>query len=411
MRILLVSALASRAGGADVYTEELALGLANRGHSITVVCHGASECVKQACETAIAELPDYDAWRGLWRIAPWLRWRFWQKYLATSTIATPDVMICSKSVCSSALVRRFPGIPLIYLPHSRIEPVEIESVLWPQSSRIRRWLACSIASACERWSLLHATKTVRFTAGNIQDLRQYYRLPEYTRFGVIPASVAEPLSSSPYNASSPLRLLSVGRLVESKNLAFLLEGLSRFSSKAWTLDIVGDGPERRTLERQTKQPGLSDQVRFHGHQNDIAPCYKRAHLFVFPSRLESLGLVVLEAMSHCVPTLSIRADGSRYRNANHEIITSGNNGIVATGESEFLQRLQSCIANPRQLSPLSYQARQTYLERHRPSVALDRWEKLLLQVVANQIRTEAPSKCGPVSHDLQLRTVPATHEA
>jgi hypothetical protein len=106
----------------------------------------------------------------------------------------PDLVISSKGFCSAALKRRFPHAPLIYLPHSRIEPVEIDQMLPPTASWMQRKLACGISSAGERWSLLNAVTTVRFTAGNVADLRAYYQLPDRVRFDVIPAGIVGPAS-------------------------------------------------------------------------------------------------------------------------------------------------------------------------------------------------------------------------
>ncbi|MBM3981170.1 MAG: glycosyltransferase, partial [Planctomycetes bacterium] len=46
MNVLLANWYADRSGGADVYTEELATGLAARGHAVTVLCHAASPRVE-----------------------------------------------------------------------------------------------------------------------------------------------------------------------------------------------------------------------------------------------------------------------------------------------------------------------------------------------------------------------------
>lgn len=380
MRVQLLAAMACRAGGSDVYTEALAIGLSDRGHSVEVICHAASPVVRERCTANVADLPAYDNLPLVWRFAPYLRWRFWQRYVASADLSTPDIIICSRAHSSAALSRRFPNVPLAYLPHSRIEPVEIDQMLPPSASRIQRTLACSISNSCERWSLLNSTTTVRFTEGNVEDLRRHYQLPDDVRFDIIPAGIMGPTSLRSREFEAPLKLLSVCRLVEIKNLRFLLESLARLTGLPWELDIVGEGPEREGLESLAVELGMQHRVRFHGHQDDTAPYYRDADLHLFPSRLESLGLVVLEAMSHGLPTLAIAADGSRYRNANHEILTPDVDGLLAADEDEFCRLLQSCIECPQQLVHLSTAARRTYVERHQWSVVLDRWEDLLYQL-------------------------------
>jgi glycosyltransferase involved in cell wall biosynthesis len=345
MQIHLLTPLICREGGADVYTEMLAAGLSERGHDVSLICQRASDSVRRRWRTAVVNLPDYDQWRGCWRAAPYLRWRCWQQFIASLGLPQPDVLISSKGFCSAALVKRFPGVPLIYLPHSRIEPLEIDQML------------------------------------HVADLRDYYRLPDRVRFDVIPAGIDGPANGPEKTPSSAVRLLSICRLVESKNLHFLIDALSSITHCSWRLDIVGDGPERSRLQELVNTRGLRERVHFRGHQRDPDRFYTQTDLHVFPSRLESLGLVVLEAMAHGVPTLAIQADGDCYRNANHELIQHDVDGLLARDEGDFSRLLKSCIVDPNTLRTLGEAARQTYVARHRWPVVIDRWESLLSELV------------------------------
>jgi glycosyltransferase involved in cell wall biosynthesis len=238
---------------------------------------------------------------------------------------------------------------------------------------------------------LHAATTVRFSRGAVEDIRRYYALPPDMRFDVIPAGIVCEASDRKADPGRPeIRLLSVGRLVESKNLALLLDSLARLPEQPWRLEIVGEGPDRVRLEQHSAALGIAERVRFHGHRNDVDRFYAEADLFVFPSRLESYGLVILEAMAHGVPTLAIAADGVRYQNANTEIITHGVDGLVAADEAEFHSLLGDCIAQRVALNQLGQQARQTFEQRHQWSAVLDRWEDLLRDVTENSAMARQP---------------------
>jgi len=384
MKVLIMSAFARRLGGADVYTEELAAGLAERGHSVAVVCQGASDQVRQSCPTFVVDLPDYNNWRLLWRIAPWLRRRYWSKHIRKLALPRPDVVICSKSMCTLALARRFPQVPHVYLPHSRIEPLEVASSLPRHASWVQRRVAWWISVECERWSLLHCATTVRFTHGNVDDLRRFYRLPVSIRFDVIPPGASSVHATEHCPSEGPLRLLSIGRLVGTKNLGFLLHCLGQAKGLAWELDVVGDGPEQRSLQQLATDLDLNRQVRFHGHQDDVHRFYKDADLHVFPSRLESFGLVIVEAMSHGIPTLAIRSNGDHYRNANHEIISHRYDGLLAEDEADFRALLDRCIERRLNLTELGARARQSFLARYQWSAVLDRWETLLHELIGTE---------------------------
>lgn len=380
MRIQLAATILSRTGGGHVYNQALALGLAERGHEVCVICQNASEQAKAGCQIELIDVPSFNDLPGLWRLSPYFQWRHLRRSIASRDLPPADAIISTTELCTAALWKKFPQAACVYMPHSRIAPVEVGHMLTAATSPIVRQVACAISKRCERWSLLNSKTTVRFSADNVTDLRRHYRLPDRVRFNVIPAGIVGPDAIEPRPPGTPLRLLVVGRLMETKNLRLLLESLARLAELPWALDILGDGPERAALESLAAERGLLPRVRFHGQQDDIGQFYSQADLHLFPSRLESLGLVVLEAMAYGVPTLGIIADGVRYRNANHEIIMPGVDGLLANDEPDFTRLLRSCLQGRQPLEELGRAARATYLERHQWPVVLDRWEELLHKI-------------------------------
>ncbi len=107
-------------------------------------------------------------------------------------------------------------------------------------------------------------------------------------------------------------LVSVGRLEANKGFADLAEALPRAALAArWRWVLVGDGPERRSLEALVDRLGIGDRVRLVGRVEDRAlhAWYDAADLFVHPTRYEGSSLVTLEAMLHSRPVLATRAGG------------------------------------------------------------------------------------------------------
>jgi len=99
-------------------------------------------------------------------------------------------------------------------------------------------------------------------------------------------------------------VLSVGRVSEEKNLPVMIEAVERLQTRASAplLVVVGDGPERRRLEAQCLHKPF---VSFVGVQSGVTlkRLYASARMFVFASRVDTLGLVNLEAMCSGVPVL------------------------------------------------------------------------------------------------------------
>lgn len=100
------------------------------------------------------------------------------------------------------------------------------------------------------------------------------------------------------------RFLAVGRLVAQKNLALLIEAFARIARADDRLTIVGEGPERRRLERLVGQRGLAGHVALPGHVQPIDDLHAAADAFVLPSNYEGLGVVVVEALAAGVPIVT-----------------------------------------------------------------------------------------------------------
>lgn len=97
----------------------------------------------------------------------------------------------------------------------------------------------------------------------------------------------------------------VGRFIEPKNHHFLLEILGSLKKKQENckLLLVGDGDLRRQIEESAKEQGLSENVVFAGVREDVDTMFRCMDIFVFPSKYEGLGLVLLEAQASGLPCI------------------------------------------------------------------------------------------------------------
>ncbi len=111
----------------------------------------------------------------------------------------------------------------------------------------------------------------------------------------------------------PLRFLTVARLRPLKNVSELLDAFATAfgESRAATLTIVGDGPERGPLKQQADRLGLTDQITFRGalDRAGVREALWDAHAFVLPSHHETFGVVLIEAMATGLPVVATRCGG------------------------------------------------------------------------------------------------------
>ena len=170
-------------------------------------------------------------------------------------------------------------------------------------------------------------------------------------------------------------LLTVSRMAGEKNVGFLLESLARVKAlygKPFRMLMVGDGPDREALRRRSEELGLGDTVVFAGAvpNQEIAPYFKAADGFLFASKTETQGIVVLEAFAGATPVIAVRASGVE------DLVDDGVNGILTEEDSReyaekvtaFLESLDSdCCAGQsqeayRQMSANAYRKGVLYRE-------------------------------------------------
>ncbi len=94
-------------------------------------------------------------------------------------------------------------------------------------------------------------------------------------------------------------LLSVGRLSEEKGHDILIDAWAKLTSEFpdWRLRLVGNGPNRNSLEAQAACLGLRNNLEFAGSVLPVWPEYLAARVFVLPSRREGFPNALLEALA------------------------------------------------------------------------------------------------------------------
>ena len=140
-------------------------------------------------------------------------------------------------------------------------------------------------------------------------------------------------------------LLFVGRVAHEKNIGFLLQVLSRVRKEIQDIlfVITGEGPARESLEKEVKELGLDENVMFIGYldrHTELNSCYRSADIFIFSSRTETQGLVLLEAMAQGVPVVSTAELGTR------DVLIEGRGVWIAKEElTDFSEKIIRMLGN------------------------------------------------------------------
>jgi len=134
-------------------------------------------------------------------------------------------------------------------------------------------------------------------------------------------------------------LLFVGRVAHEKNIGFLLKVVDQVRKDISDVLflIAGEGPARESLEKEVRELGLSDNVMFIGYldrHTELNSCYRSADIFIFSSRTETQGLVLLEAMAQGIPVVSTAELGTR------DVLQEGMGVWIAREElADFSQKI------------------------------------------------------------------------
>jgi glycosyltransferase involved in cell wall biosynthesis len=184
-------------------------------------------------------------------------------------------------------------------------------------------------------------------------------------------------------AEGVLHIGFVGRLGREKGADVLIDAIHRLAERNLVVSIVGDGRERRALERQAAALGLEEIVRFHGLMPDAARLLRAFDVLVLSSRTEGTPIVLLESMAAGVPVVAARVGGVP------DVVTSRDALLVPPEQPELLA---SAIASVLR-APRAAAARATRASARLAGIAavepwLDRYDQLYREVQREDERAE-----------------------
>jgi 1,2-diacylglycerol 3-alpha-glucosyltransferase len=158
-------------------------------------------------------------------------------------------------------------------------------------------------------------------------------------------------------------LLFVGRVAHEKNIGFLLEmhvELIKNHPDA-LLVITGEGPAEESIKHTIEKLGISNQVRMIGYldrSHELIACYKAADIFVFASKSETQGLVLLEAMAQGTAVVAIAELGTK------SILIEGEGVLIAKDDiNDFADKVSVLLSDAPKRQMIGEKGRQYAQEK------------------------------------------------
>ena len=423
-------------GGVPTVTRELARGLTERGHAVTVLAPSASGHGRTAKRAGVPAAgggagasaaggaegasaagagvgPLTVAFRGSVRW-PWYegqRLGFVAPAAARRLIDdfAPDVVHLHSPLTLGATARsaaRRRNVPVLYTNHylpANVWPGLAASGTAPTRSATARSAALDVAFyAFITGFANHCDHVTAPTATALLLLREHgLRAPSQVVSNGIDLDTFAPRQSGTDDAlrarsslpgGRPL-ILSVGRLSLEKHADVLIEAAARLTESGALLVLAGTGPDEDRLRALAASRGAADRVRFLGFvpDTDLPGLYRLADMFAIASPAELQSLVTMEAMASGLPVVAVEAG------ALGELVHAGENGFLAKpGRAADIAASLDLLCRDRTLRTRMAKASRRIIADHDRYRLLSRWESIY-RVLAAHDPDAADSAASPVT--------------
>lgn len=151
--------------------------------------------------------------------------------------------------------------------------------------------------------------------------------------------------------------------------AFSILDKSGVKSELW---IIGDGPNRNSVEKLANELGISSSIRFLGIVQNPAEVYNNFDIFVLSTHFEGHPLVLLEAMSHGLPIIATAVSSIM------EVITHQENGLLV--KHQDAKDLASAFQILLDDESLNSKLRQASSETFQLQISIDDWANKLIAI-------------------------------
>lgn len=189
--------------------------------------------------------------------------------------------------------------------------------------------------------------------------------------------------STGINLNSPI-LLTLGRLVQRKGVAWFIENVVRDMAPEIQYIIAGDGPEKQKIIDTVNKYQLNDRIFCLGNVVDQAKeiLFCTADIFIQPNirvegDMEGFGLVVLEAASYGLPVIASKLEGLQ------DAIEDGKNGILVEEKNaaEYKEKIASFLQNKDRAEEFGRQAREYVANNYSWDIVARKYHALLKELI------------------------------
>jgi glycosyltransferase involved in cell wall biosynthesis len=314
-------------GGSEHYVENMARGLVEQGHRVTVACARHDNA------------PDRETIDGVTFVRRGTKLDIYARTflaLLLGRYGRVDVVVDVQNGLPffTRLATRKPVVVLVHHVHREQWPVVYPGPV----GRIGWWIESRLAPRLYRRS-------------------QYVVVSESTRRELIELGVDRERIAIVHNGNYPAptvrstrssspRMTVLGRLVPHKQVEHAIDAVAELSDAHpnLVLDVVGSGWWDAELRAHAERQGVAERVVFHGPVDELTKheILAQSWLMALPSLKEGWGLVVGEAGAHATPTVAYLSAGGTNESIDHK-----SSGYLAASPEEFTSAIRELLDDPR----------------------------------------------------------------
>ena len=208
-------------------------------------------------------------------------------------------------------------------------------------------------------------------------LDEHYQkyFPNYFPIKVIPNYLSNDFIKNDKTIKKEKRIITVASLEKQKNIPLLIKAFSLLNHKYedYHLLIIGDGKEKKHIQKLIHRKGLEDRVILKNKSDDLREDYLSSSLFVLPSNFEGMPNALLEAMACHLPVITTNST-----EALSSFIKNNKNGIIIKKKNikELVNAIELVLDNIKIQNKLSHEAFKMK-DIYKKEKILNKWNEII----------------------------------
>ncbi len=205
-----------------------------------------------------------------------------------------------------------------------------------EHSRIKLYFRSWLHKQCVSYAFRKTTCIISVSNALKEEIIQFCHRPVVVIHNIVD------ISKFNLSKTEPGAILNIGFLGglnnNNKGLDLLLKSISLLEKKDFTLHIGGNGILLESFKNVAREFDIYNKCKFYGEisRNEIADFYEKLDLFVLPSRYETFGIVLIEAMACGIPVIATKCGGPQ------EIVTPSTGMLI---QKDNIEELKNAIIN------------------------------------------------------------------